>query len=128
MSWAYTGDPAGSKKDQCRFIIGDTNANEPLLQDEEIQYMIAEANNNESLLLYNLFSHVAILYAKDIKKSLGPQSEDPTERIKFFQAKAEYYRKRLAMSGLSVPKYKYPKIFHKGMQSNPPWPGDDGNV
>ena len=40
--WTYSGDPSSSRKDEIRFLIGDTNSNEDenLLQDEEINYTL----------------------------------------------------------------------------------------
>ena len=41
MTWTYTGNPADSDKDQVRFLIGDTNAVDPLIADEEITFAIS---------------------------------------------------------------------------------------
>ena len=46
MSWNYSGNPASSPVDECRFLIGDTNPNEPIMQDEEIQYIIDTYGSN----------------------------------------------------------------------------------
>ena len=40
MSWSYSGDPKTSPKDTIRFYVGDKNEKDPLLQDEEIQFML----------------------------------------------------------------------------------------
>jgi hypothetical protein len=123
MSWTYTGNPEVSKLDECRFMIGDTDASHKLLQDEEIEYLIKQSHDNDNLLFYSLFMRAATIYAKEIKRTLGPQSEDPTSRVNFFKAQAASYKAKLASaSGLSLPKYGYPKIFRKGMDNNPPWP------
>lgn len=121
MSWTYSGDPSKSQKDAARFAIGDTDSAKPLLQDEEITYLINESNGNNNLLMYTLFTHVAITFAKDIKKSLGPQAQDPTERLHFFEAQMNIYKQKLSQAGISIPNFAYPKVFHKGMQNNPPW-------
>lgn len=120
--WTYSGNPASSSKDECRFLIGDTNEQFPIMQDEEIDYLISEAGGNEDRLRYELFRHAATIFARDIKRSLGPQSEDPTERLKYFREQMESYKAKLSSSGLSLPKYAHPKVFRKGMQNNPPWP------
>lgn len=120
MSWSYSGDPKSSDIDECRFLIGDTNEAEPIMQDEEIAYLISEANGNKDQLRYDLFRLAATIFARDIKRSLGPQSEDPTERLAFFNKQAEKYEAKLHNMGLSLPKYAYPKVFSKGMQNNPP--------
>ena len=122
MSWTYSGNPANSKLDECRFLISDTNELEPIMPDEEIQYIIDSSNGEDTQLFYQLFSRAATIFSRDIKRRLGPQSEDPTERLKYFSKQASYYRSKMASAGLSLPKYAYPKVFRKGMQSNPIWP------
>lgn len=122
MSWTYSGNPASSKLDECRFLISDTNQSEPIMQDEEIQYIIDSSNGNDNVLYYQLFSRAATIFSRDIKRRLGPQSEDPTERLKYFSNQASYYKSKMASAGLSLPKYSYPKVFRKGMHSNPVWP------
>ena len=125
MSWNYSGDPAASPLDRVRFICGDTNEAEPILQDEEFNFLIAEYGHNENLLLYHIFITVATVFSRDIVRRLGPQSEDPTARLTFFKEQAAYYKQRMSSAGLSLPKYAYPKVFHKGMQNNPPWSPSD---
>lgn len=126
MSFTYSGNPSSSPLDKYRFILGDTNPEEPILTDAEINYIVDEANGNENQILYKLFSRAAVLFARDIKRSLGPQHEDPTNRAKFFQAKADEYKALLASKGMGQSKNAYPKIFRKGMHSHPRWPkGDD---
>ena len=120
MSWSYSGNPQNSAIDECRFLIGDTNEESPIMQDEEIQYIITEANGNVDKLRYELFRHAATIFARDIKRSLGPQSEDPTERLNFFKEQMSMYKARLSSSGISLPRYSYPKVFRKGIQNNPP--------
>lgn len=122
MSWSYSGDPSSSQLDECRFLLGDTIKDQPIMQDEEIDYLIAKYSTNSNQLLYQLFSRAATLFARDIKRSLGPQSEDPTERLKYFRDSAAQYKAMTVNIGLSVPTYAYPKVFRKGMQNNPPYP------
>jgi hypothetical protein len=91
------------------------------MQDEEIQYIIDTSGSvNENTLLYALFLRAATLFARDIKRSLGPQSEDPTERLRFFEKQAALYKGKLSNAGLSLPKYAHPQIFRVGMHNNPP--------
>ena len=122
MSWSYSGNPAYSQLDELRFMIGDTSESEPIMQDEELEYLIAEYGHNRNLLLYQVFLRTATLFARDIKRSLGPQSEDPTERLKFFKEQVSYLKSKLTTAGVSIPSYNHPKVFSIGMQNNPPWP------
>lgn len=128
MSFSYSGDPTKSVLDKCRFLIGDTNESQPIMQDEEIMYIISENGSNENRLCYELFKHAATIFARDIKRSLGPQSEDPTDRLAFFRAQADSYKAKINSAGISLPRYAHPKVFGKGMQNNPPWKGGNFNV
>lgn len=130
MSFSYSGDPSQSALDEARFLIGDTSVDAPIMQDEEILYIISTYTAGTDTCKYQLFNRAATLFARDIKRSLGPQSEDPTSRLEYFKEQAEYYKARAAIGGVSIPRYAYPKTFRKGMLSNPPWPplGGDKNV
>lgn len=121
MSFSYSGDPSNSLVDRCRFELGDTSEDNYIMQDEEIEFLIDKANGSMNMLLYSLFTQAAVIYAKDIKRSLGPQSEDPSGRVSFFKEKATEYRTKMASAGISLPTYAHPKIFSIGMQNNPPW-------
>jgi hypothetical protein len=117
MAWSYSGNPASSDKDKYRFSIGDTIQSEPVLQDEEIDFILLEYQDKNSRLYY-LFQAAANTFSREYKRSLGPQSEDPSKRLEHFQAQMEKYRKIVMASGLSLPTYQSPKIFSKGMHNN----------
>ena len=121
MSFSYSGDPRSTPLDAARFLIGDTNSKAPIMQDEEILYIIDLYGDGTNTSKYHLFSRAATLFARDIKRSLGPQSEDPTSRLEYFNKQAEYYKSLAASGGVSQQRYAHPKVFHKGMHSNPPW-------
>lgn len=40
MAWTYSEDPGSSTRDEVRFLIQDTDSSEPLLTDEELDYLI----------------------------------------------------------------------------------------
>lgn len=42
MSWSYSGNPADSKLDEIRFLLGDTTEDSTSLSDEEIIYILAQ--------------------------------------------------------------------------------------
>jgi len=39
MAWSYSGDPGASNLDEIRFLIQDTDTNDQLLSNEEINYL-----------------------------------------------------------------------------------------
>lgn len=46
MTWTYSGDPSLSKKDEVRFSVGDTNPKKPMLQDEEISWLLLQSGGD----------------------------------------------------------------------------------
>lgn len=120
MSWTYSGDPSKSDLDAMRFMLADTDEASPIFTDEELQYLIDAYANNKDMLEYQAFRTAATRFARAIKRSLGPQSEDPSGRLSYYNARAESAKKKLSVKGLSLPKYQYPKVFRKGMMDNPP--------
>lgn len=44
MSWSYSGDPSDSNLDAVRFYVQDTDANDQLISDEEIEFLVAQWN------------------------------------------------------------------------------------
>ncbi|NLD21613.1 MAG: hypothetical protein GX664_03905 [Bacteroidales bacterium] len=116
MAWSYSGDPKTSEKDKYRFLIGDTNVDDPILQDEEIEFIISE-HPNHNMRLYQLYDRAADYFARKIKRTVGPIEEDPTERLQYFKQKAEYYKMRISTPSFKAPKIS-PPIFYKGMHDN----------
>jgi hypothetical protein len=46
MTWSYSGDPSTSVRNYVRFLISDTDSTSPLFSDEELNYVVAEWNND----------------------------------------------------------------------------------
>lgn len=116
MAWTYSGDPETNEKDMYRFYVGDTDEDDPILQDEEIEFIISEYPNH-TVRLYLLFDRAAGFFARQIKRKVGPIEEDPTSRMRYFSAKALYYQRLTAASNIPMPK-STPIIFRKGMHDN----------
>ncbi|MNH29943.1 hypothetical protein D3C79_902020 [compost metagenome] len=116
MAWSYSGDPKSSELDKYRFLISDTIELEPILQDGEIEFMLSEYDDH-NYRLYKLFSKAADVFSRDIKKSLGPQSQDPTARLNYFVGRAKHYKSLTTVTGFSKPHCAKP-IFGIGMHDN----------
>ncbi|MNB67617.1 hypothetical protein D3C87_865190 [compost metagenome] len=116
MPWTYSGDPSSSELDKYRFLISDTIEAEPVLQDGEIEFMLTQYDDH-NYRLYQLFTKAADVFGRDIKKSLGPQSQDPTGRLAYFNGRAKYYKSLSTTAGFSTPPCVRP-IFGIGMHDN----------
>lgn len=118
MSFSYTGDPASSSLDYIRFMVSDTKASAAVLQDEEINWIVAEYPTANKQLAA-AFRQMATSYSKVPKRRLGPQQEDGVDRAKYYRERAEYFDKLSTMSVTPpLPEYSTEKIFDKGMMEN----------
>jgi len=45
MSFTYSNDPSTSTRNKVRFLINDVDSNDPLFNDAELDYLIAEWSN-----------------------------------------------------------------------------------
>jgi uncharacterized protein (DUF39 family) len=52
VSWTYSGDPTSSDRDELRFLVQDTDSDLPLLQDEELDYLISRWMPRYDSLIY----------------------------------------------------------------------------
>ena len=46
MAWTYSGDPANSARDKVRFLCGDVDTNNQLINDAEIAFLLTEWNSD----------------------------------------------------------------------------------
>lgn len=121
MAFTYSGDPSNSEADYIRFALGDTNANVPILQDAEIDYIVSTTTGESTAyrLAVAFRTAATALSAKLIKRSLGPQSEDATKRQEYYLKQAERYEGISKFSGTPpVPTYSADLIFDKNMMAN----------
>lgn len=121
MSWSYSGNPANSDLDALRFMLKDTVESDPLLTDEEINFILENYPGKNARLAVGFRQCAATLARKPIKRSLGPQSEDNSKRLQFYEDMAEQYEDALVYSGRPRdPKYQHDVVFEKGMMEASP--------
>lgn len=90
MAWTYSGNPASSKKDEVRYLVGDTQVDSPLSTDEEIAWALSQnANNANNAAVWvakaisAYFSTLAeITEIGPIKIQYGKRSESYEKRAK----------------------------------------------
>ena len=97
MSWSYSGDPTSSPMDALRFEVGDTDINNPMLQNEELSYMLGQSQTILHAAVYAcevLSRKFAVL--ADMR--IGPTSISASQRAEAFAKRAMELRKRIASS------------------------------
>lgn len=119
MAWSY--DPtslATSKKDQIRFKLGDTVEADALLQDEEIEFLLAQSNGDVlQASIQACISIISILSGfTDFK--VGPYSESQGSRLSAYRS---LYRMLLAQAArMNAPLAEAPTtapVFHYDMMT-----------
>lgn len=83
-SWTYSENPGTSTRDAVRFAIGDTDAQDPLLWDEEIDFAIAEHGTVLGASQACVRAIVAKL-AKEMDRTVGALSASFSQRHEHYK-------------------------------------------
>lgn len=101
MTATYSGQPLTSKRDEIRLLIGDTDvdpAEDALLSDEEIDYLITKYNN-VYLVGAEACETIAAKYAKKADKAIGPLRISYRDLYDRYVILASSLRERAGRSG-----------------------------
>lgn len=90
MTFSYA-DPSASKKDSVRFLIQDTDPNQPFLKDEEIEWLLNEWSAKGSIyyVAARAAQSVAALLAREVSVSSDSQHVGLSELMGKYQTLAE---------------------------------------
>lgn len=111
--WTYDAAPDSStdngRKDTVRLLVGDTDASEPQLQDEEIAFFLAESSNSVYGAASIACRSLAAKYARmvDVEVDQNGMNSKFSQMQKAYDALAIRFeresKKRSASGGLGVP-------------------------
>lgn len=103
MAWTYDVTTLQtSVKDQIRLYIGDTDPDNPMLQDEEIEFYISQYPDNVLKATLQCVNSVLSRLASIPSYTLGPYSEDNSDRISSMETlKAEIEKQTFAAAPFS---------------------------
>lgn len=88
MTWSYSGDPSSSPKDAIRFTIGDTISKDPILQDEEINYILA-ANTSVDDAAYAACLGIVARYSRLADTTSGKEKIAYSQKLKQYRQLAD---------------------------------------
>jgi hypothetical protein len=94
MTWTYSGAPVAGTVDEVRFLVQDTDASDPLLTDEEIQYVMDEFGTGVSAAA-QLARTLQAKFARFVDTTVGSVSESASQRAAQYQALAERLEQQL---------------------------------
>ena len=101
MTWSYSGNPASSNRDSVRFLIFDTDTNDQLLSNEEIDYVLTK-ETNVHMAAAMCAEALAAKFARDIDRSVIGMSANPSRRPEFYLDLADRLRDQVGQSSLSL--------------------------
>lgn len=93
--WSYSGNPADSDLDALRFLVGDTDEDTPLIQDEEIDYILTLFPTTSGMANYKaaavISRQIAAYYGKKMTKTVGSLSLQWGERYRNYLELAKMF-------------------------------------
>lgn len=95
MSYSYSGNPADSALDEIRFLVWDTDPEDVMLSDEEINYAIAQWNPIHGSNLYTasaVAEMIAARFAREVTVSADGVSIQMSELQQKYKTLAEDLR------------------------------------
>lgn len=101
MVFEYSGDPTTNKKDEVRFLIGDTDVQEPLLQDGEIQYLLSKYNQNAMSAAIQACETIAAKFSRLMDEQVGQVKITYSQRAEQYTKMRDELRTRLSLDGVS---------------------------
>ena len=101
MGFEYSGDPSKSPKDLTRYLIGDTDKCQPLLQDEEINYVLGQYNNIAMQAAIRCCETICAKFSRLANQAVGPVRIDYSNMSKQYRDLGDDLRRRLAQEGMT---------------------------
>lgn len=92
MTWSYSGNPKDNNKDAVRFLVGDTDSDEELIQDEEILFIL-DTETNIYRAAANVAESIAAMFSRKADVSIGDYSESLSQQADNYLKLAERLRK-----------------------------------
>lgn len=97
MVFSYSGNPAHNDVDAVRFLVGDTDALDPVLQDGEIQYLLNEYGAPLNAAIQACETIVA-RFSRLVDEKVGQVDVKFSQKAKQYTDMAALLRQRLALN------------------------------
>lgn len=102
MAWTYSGSPAGGDRDALRFVVGDTLESDPLLSDDELDWLLDQYGAAGAPAA--AFDHLAARFSRLADASIGPLQASYSQRAVAYAKRRDEARARSPLaSGELVP-------------------------
>ena len=111
MTWTYTGDPATNARDSVRFLIGDTDTNDQLLNDDEIAWLNKEVTGSTTATTglygaaYRACITIASKFSREADKSVGDLSISAQQKATAYRALSKELKGLASQTGATPTPY-----------------------
>lgn len=95
-NWTYSGNPGASAKDLTRFLLGDTDACDPLLLDGEILWLLSQYNNTPMNAAIRACETIIAKFSRLADETVGSVSVSYSQKAKGMRDMQATLRQRLA--------------------------------
>jgi hypothetical protein len=102
MAFTYSGDPGSSWMDAIRFRIGDTDASDPMISDDELKFLY----NSEGTVLkaaYEAALSIAAKFSRKVPKTVGNLSISYQDRVQYYTDMAASIKLLVGRSSIGAP-------------------------
>lgn len=101
MPWTYSGNPGANPKDTVRFLVGDTNNCDQLLQDGEISWVLSQYNNSPMNAAIRCCEAVISKFSRMADESVGAVSVTFSQKVTAYRLTMADLRNRLSMEDMT---------------------------
>ncbi len=106
MAWTYGGDPSANARDAIRFLVGDTDTNDQLLNDAEVAWVNNQVTGSDTAItgLYDAAYRCCLLIASKFSrmadKAVGDLRVDMSQKAKAYRDQAAELKELASREGL----------------------------
>lgn len=131
MAWTYSGNPATSGRDEIRFLVGDTDQEDQLLLDGEIDYILTVYPRVSGTANYRAAAvaarSIAGKFSKAVDKTVGSLSLNASRKAQAFNELADKFDEQ-ALTGVGQAAVGLPVLTGGGSKFLMPtgWDGSNG--
>lgn len=92
LQFTYTRDPENVPRDAVRFLVGDTDGNDPLLDDREIAWTLLQSGGNQKIAAALCAEAISGFFSRETDIRVGDISVAASKLAEQWRKKAEQLR------------------------------------
>jgi hypothetical protein len=101
VTWTYSGNPGSTPKDAVRFLIGDTDKDDQLLQDGEVAWVLGMFNNTPANAAIYCCDHIISKFSRMADESVGQVRISYSQKSKAYRELRKDLVYRLATTDMT---------------------------